>query len=112
MQAEFPELRKQDWGQHMWARGCLLVGAGTTGMGVTNERVVRKGVAIHLESESCECGRKAALEALTGAYAGRVLSSEILNPEADGVRSTGRPRGGARKASVSQSGGVEYPRHA
>jgi putative transposase len=21
MQAEFPELRKQYWGQHMWARG-------------------------------------------------------------------------------------------
>jgi putative transposase len=29
MQAEFPELRKQYWGQHMWARGyfCATVGA-------------------------------------------------------------------------------------
>jgi putative transposase len=29
LQAEFPELRKQYWGQHMWARGyfCATVGA-------------------------------------------------------------------------------------
>ena len=29
LQAEFPELRKQCWGQHMWARGyfCATVGA-------------------------------------------------------------------------------------
>ncbi len=46
--------------------------AGISRHGVTNERVVRKGVATHLESESCEGDRKAALEALTGAYAGRV----------------------------------------
>src|ERR1700687_6331641 len=29
LQAEFPELRKRNWGQHMWARGyfCATVGA-------------------------------------------------------------------------------------
>ncbi len=29
LQAEFPELRKRYWGQHMWARGsfCATVGA-------------------------------------------------------------------------------------
>jgi putative transposase len=28
MQAEFPELRKQYWGQHMWARGYLWLAPG------------------------------------------------------------------------------------
>ena len=37
----------------------------------------RKGIANHPDPESCESGRKAALEALTGAYAGWVSSSEI-----------------------------------
>ena len=37
----------------------------------------RKGVADHPDPESCECRRKAAGEALTGAKAGRVLSCEI-----------------------------------
>jgi hypothetical protein len=37
-------------------------------LGVTNERVVKKGIANHLESESCEGDRKVTLEALTGAY--------------------------------------------
>ena len=45
--------------------------AGINRHGVTNERVVKKGIANHLESESCEGDREAALEALTGAYAGR-----------------------------------------
>jgi len=29
LQEEFPELRKRDWGQHLWARGyfCAAVGA-------------------------------------------------------------------------------------
>jgi hypothetical protein len=49
--------------------------------GVTNERVVKKGIANHLESESCEGDRKVTLEALTGAYAGRESSSEIGNSE-------------------------------
>jgi hypothetical protein len=38
----------------------------------------RKGVAIHPDPESCVVARKGAIEALTGAYAGRVLSCEII----------------------------------
>jgi hypothetical protein len=38
----------------------------------------RKGVAIHPGLESCVASRKAAIEALTGAHAGRVLSCEII----------------------------------
>jgi hypothetical protein len=41
--------------------------------GVANERVVKKGLANHLEPESCEGDREATLEALTGAYAGREI---------------------------------------
>jgi len=50
-----------------------------------------KGVAIHLGPELCGVSRKAGLEALVGARAGRVLSSEItstgvptLSPLAEG----------------------------
>jgi hypothetical protein len=38
----------------------------------------RKGVASHPGPESCVAGRKAAIEALTGVHAGRVLSCEII----------------------------------
>ena len=38
----------------------------------------RKGVAIHPGPESCVASRKAAIEALTGAPVGRVLSCEIF----------------------------------
>ena len=38
----------------------------------------RKGVATHPDPESCVASRKAAIEALTGAHAGRVLSCEII----------------------------------
>src|SRR6266704_2563277 len=58
-----------------------LVSAGMNRHGVTNVRVVKKGIANHLESESCEGDRKATLEALTGAYAGRASSSEIGSSE-------------------------------
>ena len=54
--------------------GIALIGLDSAGInrhGVTNERVVKKGIANHLESESCEGDCKAALEALTGTYAGR-----------------------------------------
>ena len=34
----------------------------------------RKGVASHPDPESCMASREAAIEALTGAHAGRVLS--------------------------------------
>ena len=39
----------------------------------------RKGVANHPDPESCVASRKAAIEALTGAQAGRVLSCEIIS---------------------------------
>jgi hypothetical protein len=38
----------------------------------------RKGVAIHPDPESCVVAREGAIEALTGAHAGRVLSCEII----------------------------------
>jgi len=38
----------------------------------------RKGVANHPDPESCVASRKAAIEALTGALAGRALSCEIF----------------------------------
>jgi hypothetical protein len=38
----------------------------------------RKGVAIHPDPESCVVSRKATIEALTGAPAGRALSCEII----------------------------------
>ena len=40
-----------------------------------------EGVANRDVPKSCVCGRKAAIEALAGADAGRVLSHEILNSE-------------------------------
>ena len=38
----------------------------------------RKGVANHPDPESCVVSREAAIEALTGAHAGRALSCEII----------------------------------
>src|SRR2546425_10621811 len=38
----------------------------------------RKGVATHPDPESCVASREAAIEALTGAHVGRVLSCEII----------------------------------
>ena len=37
-----------------------------------------KGIASHPDPESCVVSRKAAIEALTGAHAGRALSCEII----------------------------------
>src|SRR3954447_25762190 len=42
------------------------------------EESCRKGLANHLDPESCVASREAAIEALTGAHAGRVLSCEII----------------------------------
>ena len=39
----------------------------------------KKGLAIHLDPESCAGGRKVAGEALTGAHAGQPWSSEITS---------------------------------
>ena len=41
----------------------------------------RKGLASHPGPESCVASREAALEALTGAHAGRVLNCEIIATE-------------------------------
>jgi hypothetical protein len=38
----------------------------------------RKGVANYPDPESCVASRKVAIEALTGAHAGRVWSCEII----------------------------------
>ena len=38
----------------------------------------RKGVAIHPDPASCMVNREVAIEAVTGAHAGRVLSCEII----------------------------------
>lgn len=38
----------------------------------------REGVATHPDPESCVAAREGAIEALTGAHAGRVLSCEII----------------------------------
>ena len=40
----------------------------------------REGIASHSGPESCGCGRKGVLEALTGERVGRVLSHENLAP--------------------------------
>lgn len=42
----------------------------------------REGLASHSGPESCVDGRKVGREALTGAWAGRVLSREIFASEA------------------------------
>ncbi len=57
----------------------------------------RKGIAIHPDPESCAGNRKGAGEALTGAHAGWVLSSEILFSGADAVLRSGRPQRGQRQ---------------
>ena len=51
------------------------------------EELHTEGPAIHGDPESCGDGRKAAIEALTGARAGWVLSRETRNPfpDADAV---------------------------
>ena len=51
----------------------------------------KKGVAIHLDPESCTCAREGIGEALTGARAGRVLSLENCeHRSADVVVENGR----------------------
>jgi hypothetical protein len=77
------------------------------------EELHRKGLANHPDPKSCVvyC-RKAAIEALTGAHAGRVLSSEIRPfQSADGVgQPEGHTRGGAR-ASRQGTLRSRRPRH-
>ncbi len=47
--------------------------------GVANERVVKKGIAIHLETESCEGVRKGALEALSARGTSTLLNNALLS---------------------------------
>jgi hypothetical protein len=71
--------------------------------GVANERVAKKGIVNHLESESCEGVRKGALEALIGTYAGRDI--ELRNRQSGGRRSCPARKAIRRctsKASVSR----------
>jgi hypothetical protein len=62
----------------------------------------RKGVATHPDPESCVAGRKAAIEALTGAPAGRALSCEII---ASGVPTLYHEAEGHIGRGASASGG-------
>src|SRR5437667_11689903 len=61
----------------------------------------RKGLAHHPDPESCVARREAAIEALTGAHAGRVLSCEITIasrvPTASNCRKA-TPRAALRRA--------------
>ena len=69
----------------------------------------RKGVATHPDPESCMASRKATIEALTGALAGRVLSCEII---AFGVPTLYHEAEGdaARGASASLARTLRSPR--
>jgi hypothetical protein len=62
----------------------------------------RKGLANHPDPESCVASRKAAIEALTGAHAGRVLSCEII---ATGVPTTFSKAEGNTDGALSQAPG-------
>jgi hypothetical protein len=73
----------------------------------------RKGIANHPGPESCEGGREAALEALTGVYAGQVLNSEIA--QIRGTTVSGGPEVNnavSANASPLRPCGVEGPEHA
>ena len=64
----------------------------------------RKGLANHPDPESCVASREAAIEALTGAHAGRVLSCEII---ATGVPTSFRmAEGNTGGASMQASAGL------
>ena len=73
----------------------------------------RNGITNHPDPESCGVGRKAALEALTGAHAGRGLSCEIKDLQrADDVAfSEGYTSGGdaANVYGLGESDGCVVP---
>jgi RNA-directed DNA polymerase len=63
-----------------------------------------KGLASHGHPESCDGAREGAVEALTGAHAGAVLSRESqINQGADAVRVSGRPHAGARHGEPTRN---------
>ena len=70
----------------------------------------RKGVAIHPDPESCVSSREAAIEALTGAHAGRVLSCEIIATRVPTPFSMaeGSIDGGAIEVAIGGSGDVAF----
>jgi hypothetical protein len=72
----------------------------------------RKGLANHPDPESCVVRREAAIEALTGAQAGRVLSCEISHVQsADGVPI---PEGSISRGVIASCGRTlrsRRPRH-
>ena len=61
----------------------------------------RKGVANHPDLESCMAIRKAAIEALTEAHAGRVLSCEII--------ATGVPTSFSKTEGHTNGGAIRQP---
>ena len=73
----------------------------------------RKGLAHHPDPESCVVrGRKATIEALTGAQAGRALSCEITGSECRRRTQVGRPhparRYGEPRGDSAQSRDPEH----
>ena len=64
------------------------------------EESYRKGLANRPDPESCVASREAAIEALTGAHAGRVLSCEII---ATGVPTSFRMAEGNTGGGVNAS---------
>ena len=60
----------------------------------------KKGVATHLDPESCGCFREEASEALTGARIGRVLSLENCKSECRRRSTVGRQYHAHRKREV------------
>ena len=56
----------------------LLKCAGINRREVVNEESCRKGLANHPDLESCMAGREVVIETLIGAYAGSVVSCEII----------------------------------
>jgi hypothetical protein len=73
----------------------------------------KKGVAIHLDPESCHVHREVEVEALTGALVGWVLSSEIsLCSGCRRFLSGGRQHGGDRNREIPvRPCGIGDPRH-
>ena len=70
----------------------------------------RKGIASHPDPESCVAGREAAIEALTGAHAGRVLSPENREPERR--RCQAKRKATRTEWNLSRLRGVIDPTHA
>ena len=77
----------------------IIDSAGEVGSKQRMKKSYNKEIANHIGPESCEGGREAALEALTGGNAGRVIEprNQFKLRGADAVMVCGRPHGGTRK---------------